>query len=154
MRLMPNNLTHQPQVLVRLPFDDKHQQRCLRLLSKICKAQEVIPTSFIFQEEFLRVRSVRDRGGFSEVRDGEYLGYTVAIKDLKPNNAGFGKNFMVCLINLVRVTIAELSTSDFVRKLLVGNTYPTRTSCLYWVFLCRKSCTNSASFLNGCPTGI
>ena len=86
---------------MQLHLDDKYRQLCLRLLSKICKAQEIIPTSYIFQEEFLRVGSVRDRGGFSEVSDGEYLGYTVAVKDLKPNKAGFNKNFKVSLIHLV-----------------------------------------------------
>ena len=139
---------------MQLHLDDKHRQLCLWLLSKICKAQEIVPASYILQEEFLRVGSVRDRGGFSEVRDGEYLGSTVAIKDLKPNQAGFNKNFKVCLIHLARITITELSTSGSVKKLLVGNIYPIRTSCLYLEFLCRKSCTNSASSLSGCPTGI
>ena len=125
-----------------------------RLLSKICKAQEIVPASYILQEEFLHVGSVRDRGGFSEVRDGEYLGSTVAIKDLKPNQAGFNKNFKVCLIHLARITIAELSTSGSVKKLLVGNIYLTRTSCFYWEFLCQKNCITSASSLSGCPTGL
>ena len=87
---------------MQLHLDDKHRQLCLRLLSKICKAQEIIPSSYILQEEFLHVRDVQDRGGFSEVRNGEYLGRAVAIKELKPNKASFNKNFKVCLIHLAQ----------------------------------------------------
>ena len=87
---------------MQLHLDKKHRQLCLRLLSKICKAQGIVPASYILQEEFLRIGSVQDRGGFSEVSDGEYLGRAVAIKELKPNKASFNKNFKVCLIHLAQ----------------------------------------------------
>lgn len=79
-------------------LDDKLWQRGLRLLSKICKSQRIVPTSYILQSEFIRVRSVRDRGGFSEVSDGDYLGCTVAIKDLKLNEHDFDRLFRVDLL--------------------------------------------------------
>lgn len=79
--------------------DDQLRRRCLRLLSKICKAQRIIPTSYILQSEFIRVRSVRDVGGFSQVSDGEYLGCAVAIKDLKMKQDDFDVLFKVCLFN-------------------------------------------------------
>lgn len=146
-----SNLKHHPQVLAQLHLDDKHRQLCLRLLSKICKAQEIIPSSYILQEEFLHVRDVQDRGGFSEVRNGEYLGRAVAIKELKPNRAGFNKNFKVYLIHLAHYH-TQLLTSGFVEKLLVGNIYPTPTSCPFWEFVCQEESIDSASSLSGCPT--
>lgn len=87
---------------MQLHLGDKHQQRCLRLLARICKAQGIIPTSYLLQEEFLRVGCVQDRGGFSEVSDGEYLGRAVAIKDLKPSNGDFDRIFNVCVTRLAR----------------------------------------------------
>ena len=130
MRLMPQQTKTSPQVLVQLHLDEKHRQLYLQLLSKVCKAQHIIPTSYILRAEFLRIGSVRDRGGFSEVpSDGEYLGRAVAIKDLKQDNMGFNKNFKVHLITS-RIIIAKLSTSGLVKKLLVGNIYLTRIFCL------------------------
>ena len=64
-------LDGQTQALTELPLDGKLRQRGLQLLSKICKTQRIIPTSYILQEEFIHVGSIRDRGGFSEVSDGE-----------------------------------------------------------------------------------
>lgn len=105
----PNNLKPQIQVLVHSYLDDKLRQRCLRLLSKICKAQRIVPASYILQSEFISVGSVQDRGGFSEVSDGEYMGCTVAIKDLKTNEGDFDRFFKVCLMNLAR---SRYSTSE------------------------------------------
>jgi serine/threonine protein kinase len=100
---------HPTQVLVHSHLNGKLQQRCLRLLSKICKAQRIMPTSYILQPEFIRARSVQDRGGFSEVSDGEYLGYTVAIKDLKMNEGNFDKVFKVRLTNPARTRFSTLN---------------------------------------------
>jgi serine/threonine protein kinase len=86
---------------VRSHLDGKLWQRCLRLLSKICKAQGIIPDSYILRPESIRVGRVQDHGGFSEVSDGEYLGYTVAIKDLRVNEGDFDKVLKVCSINPV-----------------------------------------------------
>lgn len=92
-------LDGQMQALSELPLDRKLRQRGLRLLSKICKTQRIIPTSYILQKEFIRVGSIQDRGGFSEVSDGEYLGCTVAIKDLKTRKDDFDRIFKVCSTN-------------------------------------------------------
>ena len=119
----PSNLTYQPQVLVQLSLDGKHQQRCLRLLSKICKTQGVVPTSYILQQEFIRVGSVQDRGGFSEVSNGEYLGNPVAIKDLKANNGDFNRTFKVCLISPC-VIIAELPLAVLSRNYWLETSIP------------------------------
>jgi hypothetical protein len=86
---------------VRSQLGGKLWQRCLRLLSKICKAQGIIPDSYILRSESIRVGRVQDRGGFSEVSDGEYLGYTVAIKDLRIHEGDFDKVLKVCSINPV-----------------------------------------------------
>lgn len=67
----------------------------------MCKVQGVIPTSYILQEKFLcDENGERHRGGFSEVRNGKYLGRAVAIKDLRLTVADRNKNFKVCLIHL------------------------------------------------------
>ena len=95
MVLYLGNLKRQTQVLARSRLDGKPRQRCLRLLSKICKAQRIIPASYILQSEFIHVGSVQDRGGFSEVSDGEYQGFTVAIKDLNTNRGDFDRVFKV-----------------------------------------------------------
>ena len=75
-------------------------QRGLRLLSKICKAQRILPTSYILRDEVIYVGSVHDHGGFAEVSNGEYLGYPVAIKQLKMTRGDPDKIFKVPSINL------------------------------------------------------
>ena len=95
----PSDLKYHPQALVELHLDDKHWQLCLRLLSKMCRAQEIIPTSYLLRQDSTRVGSVQRRGGFSKVSYGEYLGYPVAIKDLEPSEGNFNKIFKVCLID-------------------------------------------------------
>ena len=79
-------------------IDGEHWQLCLLLLSKMPKAQEIIPTSY--RLEFIRAGSVQRRGGFSKVSYGEYLGHPVATKDLEPNEKNFDKIFRVCLLDL------------------------------------------------------
>ena len=73
----------QTQVLALPCLDDKLRQRCLRLLSKICKARKIVPTSYILQQEPVRVGRACHHGGFADVSNGEYLGDLVAIKRLK-----------------------------------------------------------------------
>jgi hypothetical protein len=77
------SLGRQTQVLALSCLDDKLRQRCLRLLSKICKARRIVPASYILQQELIRVGRVYCRGGFADVCDGEYLGSSVAIKRLR-----------------------------------------------------------------------
>jgi len=89
------------QVLSWSCLDDKLRQRGLRLLSKICKAQKIVPTSYILQDKVTYVGSVHDHGGFADVSNGEYLGYPVAIKHLKMNKGDPNNIFKVTSINLV-----------------------------------------------------
>ena len=94
---------HQIQVLEQSCLGAKHRRRCLRLLSKICKAQRVIPPSYLLQKELIYIGSVLDRGGFSDVSNGEYQGYTVAIKDLKTNKDDPDKTFKACFVDSVHL---------------------------------------------------
>ena len=73
----------------------------MRLLSKICKAQYIVPASYILQPDLIHVGKPRYRGGFADVNDGEYLGRVVAIKQLRTNEGNFDKAFKVSLIDLV-----------------------------------------------------
>ena len=106
------------QVLVHSHLEGKLRQRCLRLLSKIGKAQRIVPASYILHSEFVLVRSVRDRGGFSEVSEGEYFGRTVAIKDLKMNEGDFDKVFKVRPINHARVRCSTFN-QQFCREIII-----------------------------------
>ena len=65
------------------------RKQCLHLLYKVCKACELLPTSYLLRQELIRVVSFRCHGGFEEVSEGEYLGRRIAIKNLnfKANNA-------------------------------------------------------------------
>ena len=98
--LCSNDLKRQMQVLVHSRLDGEHRQLCLRLLSKICKAQRIMPASYNLCSELIRVGNIQDRGGYSEVSDGIYLGFAVAIKDLKTKKDDFDKMFKVGSINL------------------------------------------------------
>ncbi|KAF9651759.1 kinase-like protein [Thelephora ganbajun] len=64
-------------------FVDFLDRRGLRLLSKICKAQRIIPASYVLQGRSIRVRRAHGRGGFADVSNGKYLGCPVAIKRLR-----------------------------------------------------------------------
>lgn len=88
------------QVLTYSSLDHKLWQRGLRLLSKICEAHKITPSSYVLQLELLRVGQVRYYGGFAEVSDGEYLGSPVAIKCLKINEGDSDRIFKVFSTNL------------------------------------------------------
>jgi len=88
------------QVLSCSRLDKKLWQRCLRLLSKICNAQAIIPASYILQHEVTYVGSFHEHGGFAEVSNGQYLGRPVAIKNLKMNKGDPDKMFKVPLVYL------------------------------------------------------
>lgn len=91
---------HAAQVLAcPCGLDEKHRERSLRLLSKICKAHAIIPNSYIIQQDLIRVGKVRYHGGFADVSDGEYLGQPVAVKRLKMNEGDSDKIFKVPLID-------------------------------------------------------
>ena len=93
-----NNSAHYTQSLTRLCLDNKLRKRCLRLLSKICKAHKIVPASYVLQRELIRVGRVRCHGGSAEVSDGEYLGGLVAIKCLKVNEGDLDGIFRVCIM--------------------------------------------------------
>ena len=85
----------QPQVLACSCLDGKSWQRCLRILSKICKTRRVLPTSFLLQQEPIHVGGIHLHGGSADVINGEYMGSPVAIKRLKTNYADHDKIFKV-----------------------------------------------------------
>ena len=84
-----------------LSLNDNLRQRSVRLLSKICKAHNIVPASYVLQPELVRVGKPHYRGGFADVNDGEYLEHLVAIKQLRTNEGDFDKAFKASLINLV-----------------------------------------------------
>jgi len=90
-----DNLGCYTKVLVRSSLDDKLQQRSSLLISKICKAHGIIPTSCILQRGLIRSGTVRYHGGSADVSDGEYLGSPVAIKCLKMSEADSDRIFKV-----------------------------------------------------------
>ena len=83
------------QVLTRSCLDDKLWRRCLLLLSKICKARAIIPSSYLLSAELIRVGRVYYHGGFADVSNGEYLGCPVAIKHLRMNGESSDRVFKV-----------------------------------------------------------
>jgi len=114
---------------VRSYLDDKLRQRCLLLLSKICKARRIVPTSYVLQQELISVGRVFHQRGFTEVSSGEYLRFPVAIKRLKLNEGDSDSIFKVPLINLAHhhCSCAYLSLSGYVERSSVGNTCRIRT---------------------------
>ena len=78
--------------LPKLDGNLRLRKQCLHLLYKVCKACELLPTSYILRQELIRVGNIRCSGGFADVNEGEYLGQPMAIKQLKfwtndaPNN--------------------------------------------------------------------
>ena len=71
------------QSLTLPELDGNLRSQCLHLLYKVCKACELLPTSYVLQQEFVHVGNFRCHGGFADVRKGEYLGRCVAIKHLR-----------------------------------------------------------------------
>lgn len=92
------NSTHSIQVLARLCLEEALRKRCLRLLSKICKAHRIVPTSYILQRELIGFGRTRCHGGSAAVSNGEYLGNLVAIKLLKVDEDDLDGIFRVCTL--------------------------------------------------------
>ena len=65
------------------------------LLSKICKARAIIPSSYLLSAELIRVGRVHYHGGFADVSNGEYSGCPVAIKHLRMSGEGSDRVFKV-----------------------------------------------------------
>ena len=96
------DLEFQLQVLTQSALlDEKLRHRILLLLSKICKARGIIPSSYRLQRDFTHIGRVCYHGGFADVTDGEYLGRPVAIKYLKMDEENSDRIFKVPLINLL-----------------------------------------------------
>ena len=139
-------------MLTQSPLDDELRHQCLLLLSKICKARAIIPSSYVLRTEVIRFGRVRYHGGFADVTDGEYLGCPVAIKYLRVNEEGFERVSKVPLITLVhRHRLAF--PSGCVKRSSDGSMYPTQTSFLCWELLSPQTHAPSAFSPSGCPTG-
>jgi len=67
----------------------------LLLLSKICKSHGIVPASYVLQQELISVGRVLHHGRFTEVSNGKYLGFTVAIKRFKMNEGDSDRIFKV-----------------------------------------------------------
>ena len=93
--LCSDSLRNPTQVLVWSSLDGKPWQRCIRLIRKISRARKTVPSSYVLQEEHIHVREVRSEGESAVVYDGEYLGFTVAVKRFKPNKGDADKIFKV-----------------------------------------------------------
>ena len=76
-------IEHGTQALTLPELDGNLRGQCLHLLYKVCKACELLPTSYVLQQEFINVGNVHCYGGFADVTEGEYLGHRVAIKHLR-----------------------------------------------------------------------
>ena len=84
MLLGPNETEHGMQVVTFPELDEKLRRQCLHLLYKICKSREMLPASYLLQQESICVTSNIDYcGGFADVREGEYMGRRVAVKQLR-----------------------------------------------------------------------
>lgn len=102
MSSLPGHSRHQPQVIARSCLDDKLRQRCLRLLSKICKANMIMPIRYTLPRELIHVGRFSCHGGSADVSDGEYIGHFVAIKRLKMDESNPGATFKVCMFDQPR----------------------------------------------------
>ena len=71
------------QTLTLSELDGNLRRQCLHLLYKICKACELLPTSYVLQQELIYVGNALRYGGFADVAEGTYLGCHVAIKHLR-----------------------------------------------------------------------
>ena len=140
------------QTLAQSYLDDKLRHRSWLLLSKICRARAIVPSSYKLQSEFIRVGRVYCQGGFADVSDGVYRGSPVAIKHLRISVEESDGASKVCLSIL-----PHLHSSAFPRncvgKSSHGNICPTRTFCLCWAFPSPRILTISAFSRSGCPTG-
>ena len=144
------DLGRQTQILVQSCLDGKLRQRCLQLLSKICKARKIVPTSYILQQELIHIGRVYYQSWFADVNDGEYLGCPVAIKRLRMEGDS-DSIFKVLATDLMHYNHSGFY-SGFAGRSLVGNTCLTQIYCHYWGFLCPQTRVVSGLSPSGCPT--
>lgn len=81
--LGPRGTYNGTQVITIPELDEKLRKQCLHLLYKICKTCEMLPTTYLLQQDFICVGNIRYYGGFADVSEGEYLGRRVVIKHLR-----------------------------------------------------------------------
>lgn len=94
---------------VTLPdLDDDLRKQCLHLLYKLCKPHELLPASYVLQQEHIRVGNALRFGGSADVVEGEYLGRRVAIKHLR-----FGAKDALNMIFKVFQVIPRLVASHY-----------------------------------------
>ena len=74
---------HRIQALTLPDMDGDLRKQCLHLLHKPRKACELLPASYIVQQELIGVGDAHRYGGFADVGEGQYLGRRVAIKHLR-----------------------------------------------------------------------
>ena len=74
---------HYVQVSAMPELNEKLRNQCLHLLYKICKDREILPVSYLLQQEFIHANTLHCHGGFADVSEGDYMGRRVAIKDLR-----------------------------------------------------------------------
>ncbi|KAF9783904.1 kinase-like domain-containing protein [Thelephora terrestris] len=115
------------QVLMQSGLDTKLRQRSLRLIHKICEARRIIPSSYVLQEEHIRVGDIQYHGGFADVSDGEYQGRTVAIKHLRMNKADPDRIFK----RLCREIIAWKHLSHLNVSPLLGVSISAKSHCFH-----------------------
>ena len=148
----PRNSWRRIQVLARSCLDCKLQQRGLRLLSKICKTNRIIPSSYILRWELVRIGWVYHRSRSAVVNNGEYLGCPVAIKHLTTDKADVDVMLKVPSINFTRY-VTQLPTSGCIGRSSSGSICLMRTSRPSWGFSRPETCVACASSPSGCPTG-
>ena len=69
---------------LKLPkLEGNLRKQCLHLFYKVCKASELLPTSYVLRQEPICIGNICCYGGFADFSEGEYLGRRVAIKHLR-----------------------------------------------------------------------
>ena len=95
------------------------RKQCLHLLYKVCKACELLPTSYVLRQAFMRVGKVRCCSGFADVSEGEYLGRRVAIKHLRfGTEDAFNKVFKVQVVIYLIAYRRSVCIQRFCREII------------------------------------
>ena len=119
MLLRTRGTKREMQVIALPELDEKLRKQCLHLLYKICKAREMLPASYIVQQEFIRANNVHSCGGFADVSEGVYLGRRVAIKHLRTGTKDASKRIFKVLELLPNryLVVTQFTLSGFAGKL-------------------------------------
>jgi len=104
------------QFLTLPHLDERLLRRSSGLLYKICKAQEMLPTSHIIQPEHIRVGEFRWKGGFADVGKGEHCGRPVAVKQLRIERRDEPGNTFKVSSSAGQIALAHSPPSNFVGR--------------------------------------